>query len=58
MHVIALYGEEFDVFPESFGGWESFFFFLTSHYILLIQYLKEQDFFFSKAKFKKTEARR
>lgn len=51
MHVIALYGEEFDVFPESFGGWESFFFFfLTSHYILLIQYLKEQDFFFFKSK--------
>lgn len=24
--LIALYGEEFDVFPESFGGWD---FFLT-----------------------------
>lgn len=54
VHVIALYGEEFDVFPESFGGWD--FFFLW-HYILPIQYLKEQDFFFPKAKFKKTEDR-
>lgn len=27
--MIALYGEEFDVFPESFGGWD--FFFMTLH---------------------------
>lgn len=29
------------------------FFFLTSHYILLIQYLKEQDFFFQKQNLKR-----
>lgn len=56
--MIALYGEEFDVFPESFGGWE-FFFNITLHSSDSISQgtVKEQDFFFPKAKFKKTEAR-
>lgn len=53
VHVIALYGEEFDVFPESFGGWEFFFFFFYDITFFLFSVSRNRIFFF----FSKSKAR-
>lgn len=50
--MIALYGEEFDVFPESFGGWE-FFFFMTLHSSYSVSQGTGFFFFFQKQNLKR-----
>lgn len=48
--MIALYGEEFDVFPESFGGWDFFFYDIT---FFLFSISRNRIFFFQKQNLKR-----